>query len=156
MTEAKFWENKLHDIAFWGLRAAVGVIFIVNASGKFNPGFVDWLTGIGIPAEMQIPIALAELVAGTLLLVGVLTRISASLLSIIALGAIFYVKKASNLTGEGGYQIDLILLAACLVIIVIGPGRVSISHVAKKIPRPLQWLFQFDKAGNLSIIFYFF
>jgi len=77
-------------------------------------------------------------VAGTLLLVGVLIRISASLLSIIALGAIFYVKKASNLTGEGGYQIDLILLAACLVIIVIGPGRVSISHVAKKIPRPLQ------------------
>ncbi len=138
MTEAKFRENKPLDIAFWGLRAAVGIIFIVNASGKFNPGFVDWLTGIGIPAEMQIPIALAELVTGALLLVGVLTRISASLLSIIALGAIFYVKKASNLTGEGGYQIDLILLAACLVIIVIGPGRVSISHVAKKIPRPLQ------------------
>ena len=52
MTEAKFRENKLLDIAFWGLRAAVGVIFIVNASGKFNPGFVDWLTGIGITAEM--------------------------------------------------------------------------------------------------------
>ncbi len=138
LTEATFGENKLHDITHFGIRAAIAVIFIVNASGKFNPGFVDWLTGIGIPAEMQIPIALAELVAGSLLLVGVLTRISASLLSIIALGAIFYVKKASNLTGEGGYQIDLILLAACLVIIVIGPGRVSISHVAKKIPRPLQ------------------
>ncbi len=138
MTEAKFRENKLLDIAFWGLRAAVGVIFIVNASGKFNPGFVDWLTGIGIPAEMQIPIALAELVSGILLLVGVLTRISASLLSIILLGAIFYVKKASNLTGDGGYQIDLILLAACLAIIAIGPGRISLSHLAKNVPRALQ------------------
>jgi len=138
MTEAKFRENKLLDIAFWGLRAAVGVIFIVNASGKLNPGFVDWLTSIGIPAEMQIPILLAELVAGALLLVGVLTRISASLLSIIALGAIFYVKKASNLTGEGGYQIDLILLAACLAIIAIGPGRISVSHLTKNIPRALQ------------------
>ena len=138
LTEATFRENKLVDITHFGIRAAIAVIFIVNASGKFNPGFVEWLTSIGIPAEMQIPIALAEIVSGILLLVGVLTRISASLLSIIALGAIFYVKKASNLTGEGGYQIDLILLAACLTIIVAGPGRVSVSHIAKKIPRFLQ------------------
>jgi len=138
LTDAKIKESRLHDITHFGIRAAIAVIFIVNASGKFNPGFVDWLTGIGIPAEMQIPIALAELVAGILLLVGVLTRISASLLSIILLGAIFYVKKASNLTGDGGYQIDLILLAACLAIIAIGPGRISVSHLTKKIPRVLQ------------------
>lgn len=139
MTEAKFRENKLHDIAFWGLRASVGVIFIVQGSGKFNPGFVGFLTGpLGLPAEMQIPIALAELIPGILLIVGVLTRISASLLSIIMLGAIFYVKQASNLTGDGGFALDLMLLASCVVIIVAGPGRVSISHIAKKIPRPLQ------------------
>ena len=135
MADAKIQEGRLHDITHFGIRAAIAVIFIVNASGKFNPSFAEWLVSIGIPAEMQIPIALAELVSGTLLLVGVLSRISASLLSIIMLGAIFYVKKASNLTGEGGYQIDLILLAACLTIIVAGPGRVSISHIAKKIPR---------------------
>ena len=87
---------------------------------------------------MQIPLALAETVPGILLIVGVLTRISASVLSIVMLGAIFYVKQASNLTGDGGFEIDLILLAACLTIIVAGPGRVSISNIAKKIPRFLQ------------------
>lgn len=139
MAEAKFRENKLVDIAFWGLRAAVGVIFIVAGSGKFDPGFVGFLTGpLGFPAEMQFPIALAETIGGILLIIGVLTRISASLLSIIMLGAIFYVKQASNLSGDGGYRIDLILLAACLVIITAGPGRVSVSHIAKKIPRFLQ------------------
>jgi len=138
LAEAIIKENKLHDITHFGIRAAIAVIFIVNASGKFNPGFAEWLVSNGIPAEMQIPIALAELVSGTFLLVGVLSRISASLLSIIMLGAIFYVKKASNLTGEGGYQIDLILLAACLAIIAIGPGRVSVSHLVKRIPRFLQ------------------
>ena len=137
MPDAKIQEGRLHDITHFGIRAAIAVIFIVNASGKFNPGFAEWLVSIGIPAEMQIPIALAELVSGTLLLVGVLSRISASLLSIILLGAIFYVKKASNLTGEGGYQIDLILLAACLAMIAIGPGRISVSHLTKKIPRAL-------------------
>ncbi len=138
LADAKIKESCLHDVTHFGIRAAIAVIFIVNASGKLNPGFVDWLTSNGIPAEMQIPIVLAELVGGAFLLVGVLTRISASLLSIIALGAIFYIKKASNLTGEGGYQIDLILLAACLSIIAIGPGRISLSHLIKKIPRALQ------------------
>jgi len=137
LADAKIQEGRLHDITHFGIRAAIAVIFIVNASGKFNPGFAEWLVSIGVPAEMQIPIALAELVSGTLLLVGVLSRISASLLSIILLGAIFYVKKASNLTGEGGYQIDLILLAACLAMIAIGPGRISVSHLTKKIPRAL-------------------
>ena len=139
MAEAKIVENKLTDIAFMGMRAAIGVIFILHGSGKFGPGFVGFLTGpLGLPAEMQIPIALAETVPGILLIFGVLTRISASLLSIVMLGAIFYVKGASSITGERGVELDLILLASCLVLIVAGPGRVSIAHIAKKIPRFLQ------------------
>ena len=139
MAEANIRENKLTDIAFMGMRAAIGVIFILHGSGKFGPGFVGFLTGpLGLPAEMQIPIALAETVPGILLIFGVLTRISASLLSIVMLGAIFYVKGASSITGERGVELDLILLASCLVLIVAGPGRVSIAHIAKKIPRFLQ------------------
>ena len=135
--EAHLSQHKLHDIVNMGLRAAVGVIFIVHGSGKFNPGFLGFMEMLGLPPEMQIPIALAETIPGILLLIGVLTRISASLLSIIMLAAIFYVKQAGSLTGEHGFEIDLILLAACLVVIVAGPGRVSASHVIKKIPR---WL----------------
>ena len=138
-TEAILKGNVLHDIAFMGLRTVIGVIFIVHGTGKFNPGFVGFLTGpLGFPPEMQIPLALAETIPGILLIIGVLTRISSSLLSIVMLGAIFYVKGATNLTGEKGFELDLILLAACLVIIVAGPGRISISHVAKRIPRFLQ------------------
>ena len=136
MTEAVFRESKLNDIAFWGLRAVIGVIFIVHGSGKFGPGFVGFLTGpLGLPAELQIPIAIAETLGGILLVVGVLSRISASILSIIMLGAIFHVKRAANFSGEGAYEYDLLLLAASLVIIVVGPGRVSIAHAVKKIPR---------------------
>ena len=138
MADAKFSDGKLNDIAFMGLRTAIGVIFIAHGVGKFNPGFVGFLTGpLGFPPEMQIPIALAETIPGILLIIGVLTRISSSLLSIVMVGAIFYVKNAANLTGERAYELDLILLAACLVIIVMGPGRVSLSHIVKKIPRPL-------------------
>jgi putative oxidoreductase len=121
-----------------GMRATIGVIFIVHGAGKFNEGFAGFLTGVlGLPVEMQIPIALAEMVPGILLLIGIFTRMSASLLSIVMLGAIFYVKQAGSLTGERGFEFDLILLAACLVVIVAGPGRVSVSHAIKKLPR---WL----------------
>ena len=136
--DANLSQHKLHDIANMGMRAAIGVIFIVHGAGKFNEGFVGFLTGgLGFPAEMQIPIALAEMVPGILLLIGIFTRMSASLLSIVMLGAIFYVKQAGSLTGERGFEFDLILLASCLVVIVAGPGRVSISHAIKKLPR---WL----------------
>lgn len=133
--DAAFRPNKLHDIAHLGLRLAIGVIFIAHGTAKFNPGFTGFLGSIGIPAEMQIPIALAETVPGILLIIGVLTRFSSSLLSIVMLGAIFHVKGAESLTGQGGYELDLILLASNLVIIVAGPGRASIAHIAKKIPR---------------------
>ena len=136
--DANLSRHKLHDIANMGMRAAIGVIFIVHGTGKFNEGFVGFLTGgLGLPAEMQIPIALAEIVPGILLLIGICTRMSASLLSIVMLGAIFYVKQAGSLTGERGFELDLILLASCLVIMVAGPGRVSASHAIKKLPR---WL----------------
>ena len=56
---------------------------------------------LGLPAELQMPIALAEIVPGILHIAGVLTRISASVFAAIMLGAIFYVKKPTELTGQG-------------------------------------------------------
>jgi len=137
-TEAILKGNVLHDITHFGIRAVIGVIFIVQGSGKFDPGFAGFLANNGLPVELQIPIALAETIGGIFLIIGVLSRISSSILSIIMLGAIFHVKGASNLTGQGGYALDLMILAGVLLIIVAGPGRISISHVAKRIPRFLQ------------------
>lgn len=137
MATAEIKEKLLNDVVFMGLRSVLGVIFIVHGISKFDPGFTGFLNNIGLPPEMQIPIALAELVPGILMIIGVLTRISAALLSIIMLGAIFHVKQAQNLTGQGGFELDLILLASALVILVVGPGRISLSHIVKKIPRPI-------------------
>ena len=137
MTSAEIKGKILNDVVFIGLRSAIGVIFIVHGMSKFNPGFANFLTNIGIPVEMQIPIALAELIPGILLVFGVLSSLSTILISIIMLGAIFHVKGAQNLTGEGGVEIDLILLASSTVIMIAGPGRISIAHAIKKLPRCL-------------------
>ena len=138
MAETIIRQTILHDVAHFGVRVTIGLIFIMHSLGKFGPGFAENLPNMGLPAEMQFPIALAEFVPGVLLILGGLTRISASLLSIVMLGAIFLVKGAESFTGRGGTELDILLLAGCLVIIVIGPGRISVSYILKKVPRFLQ------------------
>lgn len=137
MATAEIKEKILNDVVFIGLRSALGVIFILHGISKFDPGFASNLPNMGLPAELQIPIALAELVPGILLIIGVLSRLSASLISIIMLGAIFLVKGAQGITGKGGVEFELILLASALVIMIVGPGRISLAQIIKKLPRCL-------------------
>ena len=132
-------ENKWHDITHWGIRASIGAIFIVHSLKKFDPSWQEWLTSIGMPPEMQLPIALAEFIGGVFLLVGVLTRITGAVFSVILLGAIFHIRwEKGFFISKGGWEWDLVMLAAVLSIIVAGPGRISIAHLAKRIPRFLQ------------------
>ncbi|MCG8623630.1 MAG: DoxX family protein [Proteobacteria bacterium] len=135
MVAAEIKQKVLNDVVFMGLRSAIGVIFILHGMMKFNPGFANFLGNMGLPAEMQIPIALAEVVPGVLIIIGVLSRFSAALLSIVMVGAIFHVKGAQSITGDRGVELDLILLAASLVIMIAGPGRISLAQITKKLPR---------------------
>jgi putative oxidoreductase len=131
--------NVLHDITHWGIRASIGAIFIIHSLKKFDPSWQEWLISIGIPPEMQLPIALAELIGGVLLVVGILTRVTGSIFAVILLGAIFHIRwEKGFFVSQGGWEWDLVMLAAVLTIIAAGPGRVSISHLVKKIPRFLQ------------------
>ena len=135
MATAEIKQKVLNDVVFMGLRSAIGVIFILHGMMKFNPGFANALPNMGLPPEMQIPIALAEVVPGVLIIIGVLSRFSAALLSIVMVGAIFHIKGAQSITGDGGIELDLILLAASLVIMIAGPGRISLAQIIKKLPR---------------------
>lgn len=138
MVEANLRTQLFHDLSHFGLRAVVGVLFIVHSQVKFSTGFGGFLTSLGLPAELALLVGLLELIGGILLIVGVLTRISSSLLAIDMLGAIFYVKKAKAFSGNGGVELELLVLIVLLAVIVLGPSRISISHIIKKIPRFLQ------------------
>ncbi len=139
LTKTDTRNNLLHDITHWGIRASIGAIFIVHSIKKFDPSWQEWLISIGIPPEMQLPIALAEFLGGTFLIVGILTRISSAIFSVILLGAIFHIRWENGFfVSEGGWEWDLIMLAAVLSIIVVGPGRLSIASRIKKITKYLQ------------------
>ena len=133
-------DNTWHDITHWGIRAAIGAIFVVHSIKKFDPSWQQWLISIGLPPELQLPIALAEFIGGILLICGLLTRITSIIFSIILLGAIFHIRWSNGFfISEGGWEFDLILLAATLSIVAAGPGKISILRFIKKdIPKILQ------------------
>lgn len=138
MADADLRTRKLHDLSHFGLRLVVGVFFMVHSQLKFGSGFGQFLSGIGLPSEMAVLVGLLELIGGILLIVGVLSRIASGLIAVDMLGAIVYVKKIKAFSGNQGIELELLALIILLTIVVLGPGRISISHVAKKIPRFLQ------------------
>lgn len=135
MAEAEIKGGILTDLTFIGVRLSVGLIFILHGWGKINPGFLNFMEHLGLPPEMQFLIVLAEVGGGIVLIFGIFSRIGGAAISIVMLGAIFLVKGAQSIDGDGGVEFDLILLAAALVIMVAGPGRISVAHAIKRIPR---------------------
>jgi len=74
-----------------------------------------------------------------MLIAGVMTRITGAIFSVILLGAIFHIRWENGfLVSQGGWEWDLIMLAAVLSIIALGPGKISLSRIAKKISKFLQ------------------
>lgn len=141
MATAEARTGLLTEAALWGLRVTVGVTFIVHGLGKFgNEGYVGWMGSLGVSPEFAFIIALGEFVPGILLVAGVLSRISSAIIAAIMLAAMIVIKEFAAFAGMGdasGYEHDLILLAASLVVIVAGPGRLSVARVLTFLPR---WL----------------
>ena len=131
--------SKLHEITYWGIRASVGVIFVAYGLQKFDPIWRQHLMGFGLPPELQIPVALAETIGGIALIIGVLTRITGAIFSVILVDAIFHIRWNNGFfIAQGGWDYDLALVAMTLFIIVIGAGRISIVSRLKKVPSFLQ------------------
>jgi putative oxidoreductase len=138
LADAEIHPSKIQHVSLFGIRLAAGTIFIAVGLIKFDPSFTTYLPQMGLPTELQYLYALEEFVPGIMIIVGVLTRISASILSLVMLGVIFYIDKASKFIGPDGAELPVILLAVLLLLITTGPGKISLSHLVKKIPRFLQ------------------
>ena len=60
------------------IRILAGITFIAHGLPKFEniAGTQDFFGSIGLPPELALPIGLLEVIGGTFLIVGVLTRVA--------------------------------------------------------------------------------
>ncbi len=120
------------------VRVLVGVIMVAHGWQKLQAGpssFGQTLAMLGVPFPilMAYVVTFVELIGGVLLIVGLLSRLAAVLLTIDLVVAILLVKVNIGLLsppdGSGvGAELDLALIAGFLVILLGGPGRLSVDQ----------------------------
>ena len=115
------------------IRFVLGAVFLFNGWPKLQnlQQLQDSFLMIGLPQELAVLIALLEVIGGILLIIGVLTRITAVLFAIEMIGA-FIINISNVFPLPKGYEsailtIPILLLAISISLILTGPGRVSIE-----------------------------
>ena len=109
-------------------------------------GFKAFVESLSLPAPgLLAPVVTAlEFGGGLLLLVGLLTRLWALLIGVEMVFTAFLVKAAKLDLGfigaEGtGYELDLLILAACVTLLLLGPGRLSLDAAVRLEPIERLW-----------------
>ena len=132
-------KNQLNQWSLALLRVVLGYVFAYHGYLKlFAPGIfsgtVKFFASIGIPFALYaaLVVAVVEFAGGLFLIFGLLTRLSASLLIIDMLVALFKVHlKNGFLVGQGGYELVIVLIAGLVVVFACGAGRLAIGKQFK-------------------------
>lgn len=122
--------QKISTFAPLPIRIIAGIAFILHGLPKFEnlQGTQGFFASIGLPAELALLIGLLEVIGGILLIVGFVTRITSILFIIETIGIILILKAGNSFTGEGGYEIEILLMFISISLLLSGPGRVSIER----------------------------
>lgn len=120
-------------------RVIVGVIMVAHGWQKLTMmgigGFAGYLESLSVPLPglAAVVVSLVELIGGILLILGLLSRVAALLLTINLAVATVLVKVQIGLIapeGQGaGAELDLALIAAFLVVLLSGPGKLALDRM---------------------------
>lgn len=133
--------EKWGPFALLVLRVVAGAVFAMHGYLKLSggvDGFGGILDGLGVPLPMFFAwvVTLVELMGGIALILGLLTHLSSKLLGIDMIVAILLVHVKNGLTGPGGAELPLSLLAIVIALMVLGAGAWSIDAALMKKPPP--------------------
>lgn len=125
---AKIFKDKA-EVMYLVFRVLVGAMFAMHGLQKFG-----LLGGTMATDPIFIVGGLVEAVGGTVIALGLLTRLAA-LLSAVEMAvayAMFHAPKAAIPIAQGGGETALLYLAAMLAILAYGPGKYSVEGRMKK------------------------
>lgn len=124
-------------LALLALRLGVGITMAWHGWQKFDGGisnFEGFVASLDLPAAPLLAwvVPILELVGGLMIVMGLLTRVPALLITLEMLGTTLYVKASQLSTGfiaaEGvGYELDVVVLVGAFAIAMLGPGALSLD-----------------------------
>lgn len=126
--------NRFDDAGKLLLRLTVGILLLMHGLFKLANG-IDGIAALvlaqGWPAWLAFGVFIGEIIAPSLLIIGVLTRAGA-LVIVFNMGLAVYLAHASqllSLTKTGGWALELqgLFLLGALVVALLGAGRFSLG-----------------------------
>lgn len=126
----------VRDAALLIFRVVLGIIFVAHGWEKLFISGITQTTGQfsawGVPQPtLSVWIAaVAELLGGAFLVVGLLTTFVAGALALLITAAIYFVHLGTGFfVADNGVEFPLLIIASLMIIVVFGSGRASIDGV---------------------------
>jgi putative oxidoreductase len=113
------------------LRLVVGTAFLFHGWPKIqNP--MQWMGNSGIPGALQALAALSEFGGGIALILGLLTPLASLAIAAtmsVAIGLVHLPNQHPfvGVPGKPSYELAAVYLAAAMVFLLVGPGRLSLD-----------------------------
>ncbi|MFI6027766.1 DoxX family protein [Amycolatopsis magusensis] len=125
--------DRVKDVAALVGRIGIAVVFFAHGLQKWNNGVDATATmfgnlGLPLPTVAALFTIAVEILGSIAFLVGIAMPLVGIGYAIVGAGAIFAVHLDNGLTGQGGYELVLVLALAGLAIGFNG-GRFSLDHV---------------------------
>jgi putative oxidoreductase len=124
--------DRLQPVALLVMRLVLGAVMVGHGYPKVFGGLhhhAQFVASLGLPAWMGYLSAFAEFFGGLLVLLGLLTRLSAFAICIDMAVAIWKVHWHNGLMGQKGYEFPLALAALAFALIFLGGGPVALDHI---------------------------
>lgn len=119
-----------NDFGLWLLRLAIAIVFIYHALPKLR-GAKAMASGMGMPLGFVAGLGTIELVSSLGMIFGIYTQLSALLLAIVMVGAIYFKTQKWQVpffaTDKTGWEFDFTLLAANIAILLTGGGSIGLG-----------------------------
>jgi len=115
------------------LRLVLGFTFFMHGLAKWTGGIAGtagFFDSVGIPGFMAYIVAAIELIGGIALMLGLATRMISILFAVILIGAILTVKLSSGFL-NGGYELDVVLLAIAVHLALAGRTKYALDSRLK-------------------------
>jgi putative oxidoreductase len=132
-------DNRTAPYAALALRVSLGVMFIAHSLIlKYFiytlPGTAQFFESLGLPAALAYLTFWAELIGGVLLVAGVASRwVALALVPILAGAAWAHAGNGWVFSAEnGGWEYPVFLIAASLVLALLGDGRFALTNLISR------------------------
>jgi putative oxidoreductase len=140
------FSHVMYDTACLVMRLALAVVFIAHGWQKFYvwsiEGTTERFTDMGVPfPDVAAPgVAILELVGGGLIGLGIGTRALAGALGATMVGALALVHADNGVfVNDNGFELVLMLVAGCLVVVLLGPGSVRADWLFTRRSEDDEW-----------------